>query len=107
MFMLAIVIAPALARGKNESVTYVGDLGCPAAIQFRQANATTKPLYDRFDLQEFRFRLLTIVRAGKRTLGTGTQLVLKIANLSVCRGHCLQHDETSRVVVDSRQGLID
>ena len=61
VFMLAIVVAPALAGGENESVAHVGDLGCPATIQFRQADATTKTLNDGFDLQELRFRILAIV----------------------------------------------
>ena len=101
--MLAIVVAPALAGGENECVAHVGDLGCPAAIQFRQADATTKTLNDGFDLQELRFRILTIVGTGKGTLGARAQLVLKIAYLGVGCRHSLQHNESSGVVVDPRE----
>ena len=74
VLVLAVVLAPALAGGKQEPVAHISDLRRPAPVLLRQSLAPAEALDDRFDLQKLGFGILLIVRAGQRAFGTGPQL---------------------------------
>ena len=107
MLMLAVVLAPALARREDEPVAHVGHLGAPATVLIGQSLPAPKTLDDLPDLQEFGFGILVVVRSGQRPFGAGAQLGLEIADLRVRRWLRLQHYVAPGVVIDLGQRLVD
>ena len=79
----------------------------PAAIQLGLPLAPAKALDDVLDLQKLGLRILSVLGAGERTLGTGAQLVLEVADLGIRTRSRLEPDIAPGVVVDLGQRLVD